>query len=100
MYHAISDWTLFSLHVMFPSAFVDGELNLPESGNSFPDVLDEVDFGSRFVRGMLPSDGGLASHKAHNHAWSAFTITIAAENAENAAGTRKFVVLCNRFLVL
>ena len=98
--HAISAWTLLNLHEMFPSAFVDGELNLPESGNSFPDVLDEVDFGSRFVRGMLPSDGGLASHKAHNHAWSAFTITIAAENAENAAGTRKFVVLCNRFLVL
>ncbi len=30
---------------------------------------------------MLPSDGGLASHKAHNHAWSAFTITIDGENA-------------------
>lgn len=86
--HAISAWTLLNLHEMFPAAFQDGDLNLPESGNSFPDVLDEVDFGSRFVRGMLPSDGGLASHKAHNHAWSAFTITIAAENAENAAGTR------------
>jgi endoglucanase len=86
--HAISAWTLLNLHEMFPTAFVDGELNLPESENSFPDVLDEVDFGSRFVRGMLPSDGGLASHKAHNHAWSAFTITIAGENNENSAGTR------------
>eukprot|EP00581_Thalassiosira_minuscula_P028458 CAMPEP_0183754816 /NCGR_PEP_ID=MMETSP0739-20130205/3731_1 /TAXON_ID=385413 /ORGANISM="Thalassiosira miniscula, Strain CCMP1093" /LENGTH=1540 /DNA_ID=CAMNT_0025991459 /DNA_START=38 /DNA_END=4660 /DNA_ORIENTATION=+ len=86
--HAISAWTLLNLHEMFPEAFVDGTLNLPESANGFPDVLDEVDFGSRFIRGMLPSDGGLASHKAHNHAWSAFTITIEAENQENAAGTR------------
>ncbi|KAL7549595.1 hypothetical protein ACHAWF_012862 [Thalassiosira exigua] len=86
--HAISAWTLLNLHEMFPEAFGDDTLNLPESGNGFPDVLDEVDFGSRFVRGMLPSDGGLASHKAHNHAWSAFTITIAGENGENAAGTR------------
>ena len=82
--HAISAWTLLNLHEMFPEAFVDGDLNLPESDNSFPDVLDEVDFGSRFVRGMLPSDGGLASHKAHNHAWSAFTITIEGENANQA----------------
>jgi endoglucanase len=86
--HAISAWTLLNLHELFPEAFTDGELNIPESGNSFPDILDEVDYGSRFVRGMLPSDGGLASHKAHNHAWSAFTITIEAENSQNGAGTR------------
>jgi len=85
--HAISAWTLLNLHELFPEAFVDGTLNIPESGNSIPDVLDEVNYGSRFVRGMLPSDGGLASHKAHNHAWSAFTITVEAEN-QNNAGTR------------
>eukprot|EP00804_Cyclotella_cryptica_P004998 CCRYP_018313-RB/>CCRYP_018313-RB protein AED:0.03 eAED:0.03 QI:1251/1/1/1/0.81/0.83/12/1175/1018 len=78
--HAISAWTLLNLHELFPDAFVDGELNIDESGNSFPDVLDEVDYGSRFVRGMLPSDGGLASHKAHNHVWSAFPTTITDEN--------------------
>lgn len=86
--HAISAWTLLNLHEMFPEAFPDGSLNLPESENSFPDLLDEVDYGSRFIRGMLPSDGGLASHKAHNHAWSQFSITVEGENAENAAGTR------------
>jgi endoglucanase len=56
--------------------------DIDESGNGFPDVLDEVDYGSRFVRGMLPSDGGLASHKAHNHAWSAFPTTISQENSQ------------------
>mmetsp|Transcript_12986 Transcript_12986/g.29885 ORF Transcript_12986/g.29885 Transcript_12986/m.29885 type:complete len:1475 (-) Transcript_12986:105-4529(-) len=91
--HAISAWTLLNLHELFPSAFTDGTLNLPESGNNVHDILDEVDYGSRFVRGMLPktngqSNGELASHKAHNHAWSAFTITIESENAQNGAGTR------------
>ena len=86
--HAISAWTLLNLNEMFPTAFEDGSLNLPESGNGFPDVLDEVDYGSRFMRGMLPSNGGLASHKAHNHAWSAFIIAIEDENMENSAGTR------------
>ena len=69
-------------------AFKDGDLNLPESNNTYPDLLDEVNFGSRFIRGMLPSNGGLASHKVHNHAWSTFVITVEDENESNAAGTR------------
>lgn len=32
--HAISAWTLLNLHELFPSAFTDGTLNLPESGNN------------------------------------------------------------------
>jgi len=78
--HAISAWTLLNLHEKFPDAFSDGTLNIPESGNNIADVLDETNYGSRFMRGMLPSDGGLASHKAHNHAWSAFVITVDGEN--------------------
>lgn len=27
---------------MFPAKFSDGQLNLPESGNGIPDVLDEA----------------------------------------------------------
>jgi endoglucanase len=80
--HAVSAWTLMNLIEMFPAAFADGELNLPESGNGVNDMLDEADYGSRFLRGMLPTDGGLASHKAHNHAWGAFSIAVNSENAE------------------
>jgi endoglucanase len=83
--HAISAWTLLNLHELFPEAFADGDLNIPESGNTFPDILDEVDFGSRFVRGMLPSNGGLASHKAHNHVWSDFTTTVNGENSQQSS---------------
>lgn len=80
--HAISAWTLLNLIEMFPNAYADGTLNIPESGNGINDALDETDWGSRFMRGMLPSDGGLASHKVHNHTWSPFTIAISSENAE------------------
>ncbi len=45
--HAISAWTLLNINEMFPEAFQDGSLNIPESGNVFADVLDEVDYGSR-----------------------------------------------------
>ena len=37
--HAISAWTLLNLNEMFPTAFEDGSLNLPESGNGFPGCI-------------------------------------------------------------
>lgn len=40
-----------------------------------------MEYGSRFLSGMLPASG-LASHKVHNHRWSAFPVEdVAAENA-------------------
>lgn len=79
--HAISAWTLLNLYERDPAAYGDASLSLPERGNGRPDILDEVEYGSRFMSGMLPSTG-LASHKVHNHTWSAFPVTdIDAENA-------------------
>ncbi|NYI03676.1 glycoside hydrolase family 9 protein [Allostreptomyces psammosilenae] len=72
--HAISAWTLLNLYERYPDAYPDGSLRIPENGNNRPDILDEVEFGSRFMSGMLPSTG-LASHKVHNHVWSAFPLT-------------------------
>ncbi|QIP84115.1 hypothetical protein GLX30_08760 [Streptomyces sp. Tu 2975] len=79
--HAISAWTLLNLYERDPAAYGDGSLPVPEQGNGRPDILDEVEYGSRFMSGMLPSTG-LASHKVHNHTWSAFPVTdVGAENA-------------------
>ena len=79
--HAVSAWTLLNLYERDPSAYGDGSLALPESANGRPDILDEVAYGSRFMPGMLPPTG-LASHKVHNHEWSAFPVAdVAAENA-------------------
>lgn len=79
--HAISAWTLLNLYERDPAAYGDGSLPVPERANGRPDILDEVEYGSRFMSGMLPSTG-LASHKVHNHTWSAFPVTdVGAENA-------------------
>jgi hypothetical protein len=42
-----------------PSRFRDGDLGLPESGNGIPDVLDELDWGMRWLLSMQDSDGGV-----------------------------------------
>ncbi|WP_295454181.1 glycoside hydrolase family 9 protein [uncultured Thiodictyon sp.] len=43
-----------------PRRFVDGDLNIPESGNGIPDVLDELDWGMDWLLGMQdPADGGV-----------------------------------------
>ncbi|MFD6991826.1 glycoside hydrolase family 9 protein [Streptomyces sp. NPDC059943] len=79
--HAISAWVLLNLYERLPQAYADGSLSVPERANGLPDLLDEVAYGSRFMSGMLPKTGP-ASHKVHNHAWSAFPVKdIAAENA-------------------
>jgi len=81
--HAISAWTLLNLYERYPHAFPDGSLNIPEQSNGIPDILDEVRFGSTFMKGMLPSEG-LASHKVHNTEWSLFPVTdVAHENASD-----------------
>ncbi|MFC7241606.1 glycoside hydrolase family 9 protein [Catellatospora aurea] len=72
--HAVSAWTLLNLLEREPAAYGDGSLPIPERTNGRPDILDEVEFGSRWMAGLLPSTG-LASHKVHNHAWSAFPVT-------------------------
>ncbi|MET4922218.1 glycoside hydrolase family 9 protein [Streptomyces sp. PSRA5] len=79
--HAVSAWTLLNLYERRHTAYPDGSLAVPERANGVPDILDEVAYGSRFMSGMLP-ETGLASHKVHNHTWSAFPVKdIAAENA-------------------
>jgi len=43
-----------------PQRFGDGDLNIPESGNGVPDVLDELDWGLDWLLGMQdPADGGV-----------------------------------------
>ena len=42
-----------------PTAFTDGQLNLPESGNGRPDLLDEAVFGLEVWRQAQQPDGGV-----------------------------------------
>ncbi len=53
-----------------PSSFVDGELNIPESGNGVPDVLDEARFGLRWVLSMQDPESGAFRHREAVMQWS------------------------------
>ncbi len=56
-----------------PQRFADGDLNIPESGNGIPDVLDELDWGMDWLLGMQdPADGGVWLRVA-SRTWDAVT---------------------------
>src|SRR5690606_14567934 len=52
----------------------DGPLNIPESGNGVPDLLDEARWEIEFLLKMQVPEGeplaGMAHHKIHDHEWS------------------------------
>ncbi len=82
----ISVWTLLNLYELYPDAFADGTLNIPESGNGVPDILDEVRWELEFLLGMQVPDGeplaGMAHHKLHDLEWAAIPLLPPAEASD------------------
>lgn len=80
----ISAWTLLSLYERLDylsgtaAAWGDRTLNIPESGNGVPDLLDEARFEVEFLLKMQVPEGqelaGMAHHKIHDHTWSDLAI--------------------------
>lgn len=80
----ISAWTLLALYERLhhvtktASAWGDRSLNIPESGNGVPDILDEARYEVEFLLKMQVPDGhplaGMAHHKIHDHAWTPLAI--------------------------
>jgi endoglucanase len=70
----ISTWTLVNLYEHSPKAFPDGSLNIPESQNGLPDILDEARWQMDFMLRMQVPEGqplaGMAHHKLHDLHWS------------------------------
>jgi endoglucanase len=77
----ISAWELLSTYERAlyartgePGKFRDGTLNIPESGNGVPDILDETRWELDFLLKMQVPDGqplaGMAHHKIHDEAWT------------------------------
>lgn len=54
-------WDLLALAEAFPQRFRDGQLNIPESGNGVPDILDEVAWGLDLWRSTQTPEGGVSS---------------------------------------
>jgi endoglucanase len=50
---------LMLIYEMNPDKFQDGELHIPESGNGFPDILDEARWGIDFYRRLKGPSGGI-----------------------------------------
>ncbi|MEI8139610.1 MAG: glycoside hydrolase family 9 protein [bacterium] len=57
--HHFAAWDLMGVYELNPLAFLDGQLNLPESGNGVPDLLDEVDYGLEVWRRAQRPDGAV-----------------------------------------
>ncbi len=70
--HHIPVWDLLGLYEINSAAFTDGQLNIPESGNGIPDLLDEARFGIDHWKRAQQADGGVTgrietfSHPQHS----------------------------------
>lgn len=49
---------LAAVYMLRPRNFCDGQLNIPESGNGVPDILDEASWGLEHIRQGQSPDGG------------------------------------------
>ncbi|OQA87418.1 MAG: Cellulose 1,4-beta-cellobiosidase precursor [Lentisphaerae bacterium ADurb.Bin242] len=56
-FNAVND--LLAAYLFFPANFTDGQLNLPESGNGIPDIVDEALYGMEVWRKAQRPDGGV-----------------------------------------
>jgi endoglucanase len=62
----ISTGTLLAAYEWFPSKFAADDLNIPESGNGIPDILDEVRYELNwFLKMQRSSDGGVYFKVTH-----------------------------------
>ncbi|MGE5483060.1 MAG: glycoside hydrolase family 9 protein, partial [Bacteroidota bacterium] len=65
---AVTVGQLLLLYQLFPSAFPDGQLAIPESGNGTPDLLDEARVGLEWLLKMQRVDGAVY-HKLGPDRW-------------------------------
>ena len=52
---------LATVYLMKPQNFTDGQLNLPESGNNIPDILDEAAWGLKHLLAVQQKNGGVGT---------------------------------------
>lgn len=67
------------------SAFADGTMSMPESGNGYPDLLDEARYEMEWMFKMMVKDGdyaNMAYHKVHDVKWTALALAPADDPEE------------------
>jgi endoglucanase len=82
----ISTWTMMNQYErakangedLSKAPFGDGTMNIPESGNKTPDILDESRYNVELFLKMQVPEGqelaGMVHHKAHDERWTALGI--------------------------
>lgn len=58
--HDVVIFDLLTAYELAPQKFTDGQLNLPESGNGIPDILDECEYGLRVWKHSQRANGGVS----------------------------------------
>jgi endoglucanase len=83
----ISVWTLQNAYERNPAAYKDGQLDIPESGNTYPDILDEARWELDFMlRMQIPAGNpmaGMVFHKLHDRKWSGVPSALPTEMDNN-----------------
>ena len=71
----VSMWTLANAYERNPEKFAVGAdfINIPESGNNTPDILDELKWEADFFVKMTRSDN-FVYHKIHDYKWTALGV--------------------------
>jgi endoglucanase len=64
--------TMLQFHEMFPEYFADNSINIPESGNSISDLLDEVKYELDWLKTMQDTSSGRVFHKLTSLDFCAF----------------------------
>lgn len=72
--------TLLSLYEDYPLYFEDFNINIPESNNGVPDLLDEVVWNLRWMLTMQDPDDGGVYHKLTNPRFDGMVMPDAAKN--------------------
>ena len=62
----ISSYTLLAAYEHYPEIFDTLEINIPESGNGIPDILNEVKYNIDWMLEMQDPDDGGVYHKLTN----------------------------------
>jgi len=59
-FHYTCVFDLLNAYELMPAKFTDGQLNIPESGNGIPDILDEAEYGIEIWKRSMTPAGGVA----------------------------------------
>jgi len=61
IHHYNGTWDLMAVFETFPLHFTDNQLNIPESGNGIPDILDEAAWSLDVWKATQTAQGGVSS---------------------------------------